>query len=570
MDLTPDAIVRVVYPTAAVMQFCPSLNNENKQTSWDQSQLNPKNRIDSLEPVARPRWRIDGSCGLGTQFYTIPLFVSDIIPIRIDTFIPDWSACPLELRKLLEIENAFHCRDTRVARLGISQHILRALEHWTDNSHEFANRYRTLPFGSRIVFKNLAKDKRDIEIGIVATHDLERQFLTRRALQASMSIPLLSWPPPIDISNLRFIRQLHDSICLIQISTEACPRHMVFKALNSPPKYLYHELKNLLSIPPHPNIISRPQHLVTKRCGFGAKTAVVGFTLEYHPLGTLRDILPHRRIHGSLKLADQLRWSIQLTSALIHIQNQGMFYTDLRLDNILLSEAGDLVMVDFEQRGVWCTFSSPEINYHDYMHMLACSDLVPQEAKARFRSLLDNYVPGWKKGCGAACRDLVNGHLMSWMVLSTEEREAAEVYMLGRVLWGIFEGCSMPESSVWYSCRHEDDLEFPNYSRTPQKLRRIIDDCTKGRQEWEEKRGGGIVRKGNRLVLRDGDGSETEDAVQAEATRWWQMELERAEEFLEMRWQRIRSSDARNYFGRPTLRAVLRALQGIDGDACKP
>jgi hypothetical protein len=69
--------------------------------------------------------------------------------------------------------------------------------------------------------------------------------------------------------------------------------------------------------------------------------------------------------------------------------------------------------------------------------------------------------------------------------------------------------------------------------------------------------------------LRDGDGSETEDAVQMEATRWWQRELERVEEFLEMRWQRIRSGDSRNYFGRPTLRAVLKALQSINGDACE-
>jgi hypothetical protein len=153
---------------------------------------------------------------------------------------------------------------------------------------------------------------------------------------------------------------------------------------------------------------------------------------------------------------------------------------------------------------------------------------------------------------------------MRWMVPGREAEEATEVYMLGRVLWCIFEGCSMPESAVWHSCQHEDELEFPRYSQTPLELREIIDDCTAGREEWRDQRGQGIVRKGNRLVLRAGDGTETKDAVEAEATRWWRRELERAEEFLEMRWQRAIRGDTQNHLGRPTLRAVLGALEGVD------
>src|SRR5271154_2801792 len=106
MDLTPDAIVRVVHPTAAFFDLLqpPLTTNTTKPADsilWNDSQLNPKNRIDSLDEVRNPRWRIDGSTGLGTQFYTVPLFFAKLHPIRVDTFIPEQSQHPQILRQIL-------------------------------------------------------------------------------------------------------------------------------------------------------------------------------------------------------------------------------------------------------------------------------------------------------------------------------------------------------------------------------------------------------------------------------------------------------------------------------------
>ncbi len=138
------------------------------------------------------------------------------------------------------------------------------------------------------------------------------------------------------------------------------------------------------------------------------------------------------------------------------------------------------------------------------------------------------------------------------------------VYTLGRVLWCIFEAVSAPEIAVWQSYKFETDLQFPGYEKTPLKMREIIDACTKGRKEGGGM-GEGIVRKGNKLVIRGGDGTETAGMVQEEARRWWRRELEVAEGWLERREERIRSSDGdvEDIFGRPKLREVLEMLEGF-------
>lgn len=67
-----------------------------------------------------------------------------------------------------------------------------------------------------------------------------------------------------------------------------------------------------------------------------------------------------------------MRWAHQLTSALVHIWNSHVgYYADLKLDNIIIRESGhgdfDVVLLDFEQRGAWFSWSPPEINTVAYL-----------------------------------------------------------------------------------------------------------------------------------------------------------------------------------------------------------
>jgi hypothetical protein len=394
MDLNIDTINRTLFPTAAFASELklPDLSRvENSTPScWEDADLNILSRIDSLTPLQNPKWEIHGCSGFGTQFFTVPIFLSNLIPMRIDTFIPSPTTLSPELVHTLEIDKAFHIKDSRVALLAISQHILRSLEIWTQCFPDFAGFYNRLPFGSRILFQNLSKNIRNIRIQVVQTHNLEKQFLSVDSLHSLWTaIPASSWPPTLELSQTRFIRQLHDSTCLIQLPDG---NTVVMKALTSSPKYLYHELRTLLTLPHHPNIIPPPLHLITKRCSFGSKHCVLGFTTSYQPNLTLQDSLPLLS-QSLLTPAVQLKWSLQITSALMHIREQGKsFYSDLRAENIVLSSTMDLVLLDFEQRGVWSHFAPPEISYLEYITDLAFSSLLPTTTHDKFKELYETYM----------------------------------------------------------------------------------------------------------------------------------------------------------------------------------
>jgi hypothetical protein len=581
MELNSASIHDVIHPTAAFSQrssLAGAQITAPSDISWDESQLNPKNRIDSLDPLLNPLWRIDGCTGLGTQYYVVPLFLRDIPPTRFDVFIPDEAVNSPILRELLDLNVAFHTKDApRLRRLGISRHIVRALQAWiTTMGHDaYSNLCDTLPFGSRIIIERLHVDVRKTRISVVPTYYVERELLGMAKLDENLELAPELLPKAVDLSRLSIVQELHDSVCLVRMRDEEEGKETgklwILKALSSSTKYLFVELRNLLQMEPHPNIISRPEYLVTKRCLFGGKTAVVGFLVPFHANGSVRDTLPLLRVHGRLGLREQTKWAIQLTSAVSHILERGrMFYPDLRLDNILFSASNDIIMVDFEQRGVWCEFAAPEVNAIEYVRILASDDLdeassgIPEETRSHFAAILHRLLPGWDalQACEGYSSPRPHGYAnynVAWLALDETEQEAAMVYMLGRVLWCIFEGQSAPQkAAVWQSYRYEPDIEFPDFRMTPCGLRDLIDRCTRGRRDVLSSL---IVRQGSRLVLRDNNSSSAEEVLRV-AREWWKDEVEAAEEFLRMREARKASGQWNsNHFGRPKLREVLAELE---------
>ncbi|KFY82478.1 hypothetical protein V500_10517, partial [Pseudogymnoascus sp. VKM F-4518 (FW-2643)] len=455
-------------------------------------------------------------------------------------------------------------------RLGVSQHVLRALEHYSATHPRFADTYRTLPFGSRIVLSRLHKDVRKCQITLLRNTQLEHALLTPSALAAlAPEIPAAAWPEALDITSLTLVRQLHDSVCVVALpssGTEA-PRELVMKAATGDPKYIYHELISLLQLPAHRNII-RPLYLATKKCGFGGKMGVVGMLLPFHRAGSLRDVLPLRSLTGTLAWSDQVRWAKGLAKALVHVVAQGGYYSDLRVDNVVLAEDGEAVLVDFEQRGVWAGFSAPEVACVENLAIVAMSadGEVPEVVRAEYRAKMDRFVPGWREVGKGVQKGRTEGFALGWLAMDIEEKEAAMVYMLGRALWCIFEGVGMPERAVWRQSDGEGGVDFPAYSRAGKRERELIDRCTRGRVDG--RRGQGVVRVGGRIVLKEGDGTESAEVVQRAAKEWWVEELERGERFLE---ERERKRDERResgqmgsssvFGGRPRLEEVLDILE---------
>ena len=107
-------------------------NDQDCSADWDCSQTNPKNRIDSLEEPVPCLWRLDGAAGLGTQFFVVPLFLPEPVPMRLDVFIDEGSLHSPLIRNTLDLDEAFHIKDRhRLRKLGISKHILRILHSET-------------------------------------------------------------------------------------------------------------------------------------------------------------------------------------------------------------------------------------------------------------------------------------------------------------------------------------------------------------------------------------------------------------------------------------------------------
>lgn len=599
MDLSTQTIHDVIHPTAI---FCAPLNHSNPckestkdtKVSWDDSQLNPKNRIDSLDPPVQPLWKIDGCAGLGTQFYVAPLFLGDVPPIRCDALLSEDATEGRWIRKLLDLDMVFHARDhARLRRQGIYAYVLRALQSWTEKYGrvKIKQLYHESPFGSRLVFGNLPLKVEDVDIHVQYHWDLESHCNTVEELMEMWEgqVDVKSVPPTTDLFGLIFCQQLHDSVCVVRYRDDAGCDHggskkeglWVLKALTSSVKFMYHELRVLLTMPAHPNIISAPTRLVTKVTRMNRKrTVVVGFLMPFHSGGGLRDELPLLRVNHQLHLQDQIRWARDICSGMLHIRSQAhTFYPDLRLDQIVFpADKKRPIIVDMEQRGVWCEFGSPEVNAIDYMMALAIDeeddDAVGHShfelhgswpSRDRFRDIMHRLHPNYKKlrNTDDYYDNPPMGYNIPWICLTWKEQEYAAVYMVGRVLWCIFEGMSAPQrGAIWQSYHNEPEFEFPEFRRTPPELRSLIDQCTTGRRDQLSNH---VVRKGSKIVLRNdprGDGTATQ--IRSVAKEFWMNEVRWAEEFVLDRERQMKEGMwDDNHFGRPTLTEVDGALGSL-------
>ncbi|CAK7564265.1 MAG: hypothetical protein SEPTF4163_002152 [Sporothrix epigloea] len=614
MDLSYKTIHDVVHATAAFAGHADDSSDDNvdlyngtkptlsgddvdldsdKHIAWTLSHLNPKNRIDSLGPIADPMWMIDAAAQFGTQYFACPVFLTcRPPPMHVGIFIDEGVTYPRDLRRLLDLDQAFHIKDReRLLRLGIASHIQRILQHHTTHKdgHLHPNVVKDLywqgPFASMIIIENLTFNVKNSRLKIYRNHSVESELKSYSELKfmwgladGEIKAPL---PPEIDIAHLSLIQHVHDSISVVQIDFERCCdtdnsmehgktascRHhnkeskntdhwpkqgsrisqfndvdsssrmgsdiLVLKSASSPAKYLYHEMRAILrDIPPHRGILSRPIHIVTKKCLFGRKAGVVGFTMPFYSQGSLRDVLPLLRIHGALNFDVKLRWCHQITSVLQHMWTRGnsFYYPDLHLDNVILSgnsPTGNIGLVDFEQRGAWCSFSTPEVNHIESLRVLAFDDQEYEYANSEqvcyehLQKLMDCYDaaavvgPPPPQPAHSSCKrhaivrlQMLNTYSSPWNgynvpsnCLTKCEKEAAMVYMLGRLMWCICEGMSAPHrGAIWQSYPREPEVEFPTFQQTPGAIREIILNCLgdKGAREQSQ-----FVRQGSKLYIKE-------------------------------------------------------------------
>ncbi|KAH9896317.1 hypothetical protein F4778DRAFT_262868 [Xylariomycetidae sp. FL2044] len=566
MEPTPRNITTFMFPTA-IHTRNPQPETHIPQLNWYQSALNPKNRIDSLQPLSKSTWAIHGADLAGTRWFAVPNFAMGKAPLRIDVHIPEIFDEPGYLRDALSPNSSMFGELEDASRSSMAVHIVRALEFWSNRRKGMENEYLAMPFGSRIVFETLTADVRHMKIHLVPNYAIERQWLSLGTLKDTWKLSEDQWPSVVEFDKLRFRRQLHDTITVVSISGHD-DRHFVFKSLMNDLKYFYHELKVLMTMPPHPNIIPRPIYLVTKNCGFGGRRGICGMILEYYPRGTLRRWLKdHRTTPCAEGSGTEISWAKQITSALMHIQEHGPgFYTNLKLDNIVLADTQDpltpkVVMIDFEQRLGCPAWTPPEINSITFMY-----DLIQADPMSSFSvEYLDLFerceitVPETERVIRYT--NPPHGYCYPWLNLLPRERESAQVFMLGKLLWCILENSSLLNSYISINSFRDNysDTIFPEFVRTSWHLRECILQCTAGSWELCE-RAPPLVAKGRKIGLRanrNDMGQDTLEDVQMAIRKWWHQQIIDSKLLLERHFNKTHT----NWLQRPTLRDVLKTLE---------
>jgi hypothetical protein len=596
MDLSCSVFTDILSPLSAFngLESSDSANRESVSSDspdWNTSLVNPCNRVDSLEPRLVPEWRLDGVDADGRRYFIIPLFAIGAPPIRIDVYIPPLEDLPKDLRATLNPDAAVYTASTEAIKaLPISRHIVRALEHWSSKILGFSQLYKSLPFGSQILIENITTDIGDFEIRMRALQDVEQCMMSVDALQQLWQLPGSAWPEIMDISDLQFQRQIHEAITVVTI--KGCSNQdVIFKSLVRDQKHMYNELRMLLTLPPHSNLIPRPAYIVTKRCQFGGKHGICGFILEYFHHGSLGALIENTPKYENIPLRDRFRWSKQITSALAHINQQDFgFYPDLKPDNIVLKQNYsrrnpelDVILLDLEQRGGWLTWSPPEIYFVEYMDILACN-LEDSALSREMIAGLKEYIPNWKvTRDGDTYEDSQGGFSLPWLALLEASRdgripnglEKAQVFMLGKLIWCIFEEQSVLRCGIDHELLR-DNIEnfqgakaFPEFRICPQELRQLIRDCTRGAPEWIGRRRGIIFRNGKlEPALRSNGHLEnaTEEETREAAKLWWTAEVHQARRFLkEISGDNLSSSSTLKMAAeRPLLSEVMQELLRIE------
>ncbi|KAL4933685.1 kinase-like domain-containing protein [Aspergillus undulatus] len=534
--------------------------------SWDRSFLNPRNRVETLDTTSS-RWRIDGATICGSCFYAIPLdLLSNLPPLRILLYISDQTDHPPALRHSLDASIGVPLRDGKaISQLGLAKHLCRALDYHCAQNPEFLGQYLKLPFGSRLIFEDITPDVADMKLDIERDYHVESNTRTLLSLQASWAdVAPTAWPPTVDINNLRLVKQLNEAVSLVGGSGQPLA---IFKSATNSLHHTYHELRFLLTCPPHPHIMPRPLAIVTKRSAFGGKHGIVGFLLQYFQGGSLRDILPVRQRAGTLAEPTKLRWCRQVASALAHIHQAGTFYSDLRPDNVLLDEEENVVLCDFEQRGNWYEWCAPEILYRQYAENIRAR-LPKRVINSPYDRLLKGYAQLHSLSdstCYTPAESPIEARNRAWFSLPQASREKAVVYSLGLFIYAVFEGLSNVQCNVANQFPIEPEVEFPTFRRTPEAIRKLIKQCTTDTPDWLA---AGLQSEPSRVVRLNGllypktqtdlerDTQQTFDTVMDTLLNFWGTELARAEMFLDTpEWET-------GIFGkhRASLRDVVEAL----------
>lgn len=421
-----------------------------------------------------------------------------------------------------------------------------------------------------------------------ANWELATRLFSAKQLQQIWGLDDTVIPPCLDFRQLVFHKSLAGAITLVSLPDDLGKQIMIFKSERSTPAIVYHELKILLKIPPMGSIVESPQYLVTT--GMPAENpGVCGFLLPYYELGDLDRGLVEMRLSNQLSLSLQMQWATDLTAALQHVSTNGYFYSDLRMDNVLLRKASNgmhtAVLTDFQQSRNIYNWAPPEIYWVEWIAELGAQgykriDEGCHEKGEYYLTLLHRYLKSRNYhspvfGPPPIYDNPAQGWYFPWLSSTYEEREAGMVYLLGKALWCIFEGMGDADIVLGRSNPHETEQRFPEFRRTPSTIQSLIKECTAGAREFIDGPIKIYRQRGKIFPLHQtgtaGEYLASSDETKAAIKAFWRGEIVKAEAFISARTkyqQGIASSEEierwLHYLRRPKLEEVSQRLRKFE------
>ncbi|KAK0644624.1 hypothetical protein B0T16DRAFT_290127, partial [Cercophora newfieldiana] len=503
-------------------------------------------------PPITPTWTVDCGDPAYFRFFAIPDFARGKPPLQIVVVVPlDQMAVDPRLVQSLQLNKLFSSSKHDLARLPITNYLIQALSFWSSRQPDFQEVYLSMPYASQIVVETLHQDCRQTRIHLDPSYHVERQWLSVLEFEGQTDLDLSCLATLVDWSELELVQQLHESITLVRVPSRMGPSSlMVYKAVTEDLQYMYHELRVMLSMASHPCIIGSPNYVVVKQCRFGGKLGICGFLLDYHPHGSLQTALQSGE---PITLRQKLYWAESLLHALVHVRDNGPgFYSDLKPNNVLLVPATPNsrdgltapLLIDFEQRGSWYGWSPPEVQYVEFLDMLA-TKASSEATRNRYSKVMQECFPELRavraNGPQRTLKEAPNGFSLGWTSLDVAGRQRAQVFGVGKLLWCIFEelpSCNSFLSIETFAEGIDQEQRFPEFRKTPGYLRELIRRCTAGAPEWEEE-GFPIGRRGDKLVPLKDLGVDSEDvgieegpdSVGKLAREWWKETVQDAENY---------------------------------------
>lgn len=226
-----------------------------------------------------------------------------------------------------------------------------------------------------------------------------------------------------------------------------------------------------------------------------------------------------------------------------------------------------IVLVDLERTRAGSDWAPPEFRGLERIHWVIRASIC-RGTRRKPAQLLQVALETTHEKPEAVFQDMDGRSRPVWLNLSTVERESAMIFVLGMVLYCMFEGAAASTNVINQSSAHEFSADmFPDFAQSLPVLRALITKCTAGVVNMPLERIGnklygwgeeGSARCRWRSAPHECSASQTLQAISAMVMR----ELNLSEDFVLAR-ARYRLATAKaedmeelSYLRRPSLRGV--------------